>query len=291
MNKIGINNTYWGTDFTASVEEYDRRISRAAGLGFDLLSFSQDVPLTLPKSEQQRLLDTAQRENVKLNYLGGLGPNQDICSDSAEVRRNGIEHLQNLARNLADMQEGAELAGAITGVIRDSLRGREKERCWEYCVNSMKEAIKEAEDRGILFSIEVLNRFEHFLINTCDEALRFVEEVGSPNLKILLDTYHMNIEEDSLGDAIVKAGDKLGLFHIGESNRRPPGNGHIPWDEVVSALKKIDYKGDTVMEPIILPGGVIGNTFAVWRDLTGGVTLDEAARKGLEFYRSKLASG
>ena len=110
MNRIGINNTYWGTDFTASIEEYDNRISRAAKLGFDLLSFSQDVPLALSKSEQQRLLDTAKRENVKLNYLGGLGPDQDICSDSVEVRKNGIKHLQNLAVKLAEMQKGAELA-------------------------------------------------------------------------------------------------------------------------------------------------------------------------------------
>jgi D-psicose/D-tagatose/L-ribulose 3-epimerase len=290
VSRIGINNTYWGTSFTASVDEYDNRIRRAARLGFDLLSFSQDVPLTLSKSEQQGLLDTAKKENVKLNYQGGLGPNQDICSHSAEIRRNGIEHLRNLTRKLADMQEGAELSGALTGVERDSLRGREKERCWEYCVNCMKEVIKEAEDRGILISIEVLNRFEHFLINTCDEAIRFVAEVDSPNLKILLDTYHMNIEEDSFGDAIRKAGDKLGLFHIGEGNRRPPGNGHVPWGEVVRALKQIDYQGDTVMEPIVLPGGIVGNLFAVWRDLTGGDTLDEAARKGLVFYKGKLAS-
>ncbi len=290
MGRIGINNTYWGTDFTASVDEYERRISRAAGLGFELVSFSQDVPLALSRSEQQRLLSRAEQENVKLNYLGGLGPDQDICSDSAEVRRNGVEHLRRLVRKLAEMQEGAELAGALTGVIRDSLRGREKQRCWEHCVRSMKEAIKEAEDCGVIVSVEVLNRFEHFLLNTCDEALRFVDEVGSPNLKILLDTYHMNIEEDSLGQAIIKAGDRLGLLHVAESNRRPPGNGHIPWDEVIGALKQIDYQGDTVLEPIIVPGGVIGNVFAVWRDLTGGLSLDEAARRGLEFYKARLGS-
>jgi len=74
-------------------------------------------------------------------------------------------------------RRGAELAGAITGVIRDPLRGREKERCWEYCVTSMKEVIRTAKDNGIVFSIWVLNRFKHFLINTCDEALRFIEKV------------------------------------------------------------------------------------------------------------------
>ncbi len=290
MQRFGISHTYWGTDFGAEPEEYCRRISRAATVGFDLLTVGQEVPLMFSKSDQQMLLDTAKRENVKLNYSGGFGPNQDICSDSAEERNAGIAHLQNLTRKLSELQEGAELAGAITGMFRDSLGQRDMERCWENCVNSMKEAIKVAEDHGVLFSIEVLNRYEHFLINTSEQAVQFVEQVGSPNLKILLDTYHMNIEEDSFHDAIVMAGDKLGLFHIGENNRRPPGNGHIPWDEVVGALKEIDYQGDTVMEPVVLSGGIVGQYGAIWRELTAGEDLDEAARKGLEFYRSKLAS-
>jgi len=290
MNRIGITSTYWGTSFTASVEEYDQIISRSASIGFNLVSLSQDVPLELSKSDQQRLLDTAKRENVVLNYQGGLGPKQDLCSDSAEDRKNGVEHLRKLTRSLAELQEGAQLAGHITGVIRDSLRGREKARCWENCVYSMKEVAKEAEDCGIHVCIEVLNRFEHFLVNTSEEAVRFVEEIGSPNLKILLDTYHMNIEEDSFSGAIIGAGDKLGLFHIGESNRRPPGNGHIPWDEVIGALRQINYQGDTVMEPVILSGGIVGTIFAVWRDLTGGESLEDNARKGLEFYKAKLAS-
>lgn len=290
MNKIGITHNYWGTDFTAAPDEYCNRISRAAGLGFDLLTVQQDVPFLFSKADKQMLLDTAKRENLTFNYSGGFGPDMDICSDSAEVREKGIAHLQNLARLISEMQEGAEFAGAITGAFRDTLAGREKEHCWENSVNCMREGMKAAEDRGILFSIEVLNRFEHFLVNTCEDALRYVDEVGSPNLKILLDTYHMNIEEDSLGDAIVKAGDKLGLFHIGENNRRPPGNGHIEWDEVVSALKQIDYQGDTVMEPVVLSGGSVGAVLAIWRDLTHGEDLDEAARKGLEFYKSKLAS-
>ena len=135
----------------------------------------------------------------------------------------------------------------------------------------------------------VLNRFEHFLINTSEEGVRFVEEVGSPNLKILLDTYHMNIEEDSLGDAIRGAGDHLGMFHIGENNRRPPGRGHIPWDEVVRALIESGFEGDTVMEPIVHPGGGVSSLLAVWRDMTDGRDRDDAAREGLEFYRSKMA--
>jgi D-psicose/D-tagatose/L-ribulose 3-epimerase len=289
MGRIGITYNYWAPNWMDSLEEYLSRIPRAAAIGFDLMSFSQDIPLLFSKDQQQQVLDTAEKHGIKLNYMGGLRPGLDFNSDSEEERRAAVEHLQNLAEKLGQMQEGAELAGSLTGVLRQGLGKRDKQVCWDHTVRGMKEAIKAAEDHGVTFSIEVLNRFEHFLINTCEEALRFIEEVGSPNLKMLLDTYHMNIEEDSLGEAIVKAGDHLGLFHIGENNRKPPGRGHIPWAEVVSALKEIDYSGDTVMEPIVHPGGDVGPTLAVWRDLTDGRDLDEAAREGLEFYRQKLA--
>ena len=290
MKRLGIVHNYWGSDFGATPEEYVRRIERAANLGFDLLTVGQEVPLTFSKSDQQLLLDTAKREEVKLNYSGGFAPNQDICSDSAEDRDAGIKHLQTIAIEIAKLQDDGEFGGAITGVFRAGLGDRDENQCWEDCVNSMKEAIKVAEDHGVLFSIEVLNRFEHFLINTSEQAVEFVDQVGSPNLKILLDTYHMNIEEDSFHDAIVMAGDKLGLFHIGENNRRPPGNGHIPWDEVVGALKQIDYQGDTLMEPFVRSGGLVGKYLAIWRDLADAGDLDDAARKGLEFYKGKLAS-
>ena len=290
MGRIGIIHGYWGTEFGAKPEEYVERISRAAGLGFDLLTVGQEVPLLFSKSDQQRLMDTCERENVKLNYSGGFAPNQDICSDVAEERSAGVKHLQDVARGVSELQKDAEFGGCITGVFRASLGDRDKEQCWENCVGSMREAIKVAEDCGVLFSIEVLNRFEHFLINTSEQAVQFVEQVGSPNLKILLDTYHMNIEEDSFSDAIVGAGDKLGLFHIGENNRRPPGCGHIPWDEVVGALKKIDYQGDTVMEPIVRSGGLVGKYLAIWRDLVELNELDKAAKEGLDFYKGKLAS-
>jgi len=289
MSRIGISHNYWGTSFTADPDTYCDRISRAARIGFELLTVQMDA-IFYSKDDKRKLLDTAEKENIKLNYTGGFGPNMDICSDSAEDRERGIKHLQMAAGLIAEMQEGAGFAGAITGVFRDSLRGRDRQQCWDHCVDSMKEIMKAVEDHGVTYSIEVLNRFEHFLINTSEEAVRFVEAVGSANLKILLDTYHMNIEEPSVGDAIVHAGDKLGLFHVGENNRNVPGKGHIPWDEVVGALKQINYHGDTVMEPVVLAGGPAGESMAIHRDLTGGKDLDDLAREGLEFYKAKLAA-
>jgi len=94
-------------------------------------------------------------------------------------------------------------------------------------VEGVREAIKVAEDCGVVFCVEVVNRFEQFMMNTAAEGIAFAERVGSPNCKLLLDTFHMNIEEDSLRGSIVEAGSWLGHFHLGETNRRPPGRGRM----------------------------------------------------------------
>ena len=103
---------------------------------------------------------------------------------------------------------------------------------------SMREAVKTAEDRGVYFNVEVVNRFEQYIMNTAKEAVDYVQRVASPHCRILLDTFHLNIEEDNIGQAIVDAGKHLGHFHIGETNRRAPGRGRMPWDEIFTALNR-----------------------------------------------------
>lgn len=125
-------------------------------------------------------------------------------------------------------------------------------------------------------AVEVVNRYESSLVNTAEEAVKYVDEVGSPNCKILLDTYHMNIEEDSFAGAIKLVGNRLGHFHVGESNRRPPcENGKMPWNEITNALKEIDYQGAIVMEPFIKMGGEVGRDIKVWRDISEGASESE----------------
>jgi D-psicose/D-tagatose/L-ribulose 3-epimerase len=101
--------------------------------------------------------------------------------------------------------------------------------------------------------MEVVNCFEQFLIITCDEAIACVDAVGSRNAKILLDTFHMNIEEISIGEPAQKAGDRLGHLHIGENNRMPPGYGHIPRTEVGAALRKANCQRYVAMESFLCP--------------------------------------
>ena len=101
----------------------------------------------------------------------------------------------------------------------------------------------------------------------------------------------MNIEEDSIGNAIRTAGNMLGHFHTGECNRRVPGRGRMPWREIRDALKDISYDGTVVMEPFVMPGGTVGKDIKVWRNMIADISetaLDEEAKKALEFQRYML---
>jgi D-psicose/D-tagatose/L-ribulose 3-epimerase len=153
---------------------------------------------------------------------------------------------------------------------------------------SMRELAALAKGSGVTLNIEVLNRFEHFLFNTCEEALSFVDEIDSPAVRILLDTFHMNIEEDSFGGAIRLAGKRLAALHLGETNRKPPGMGRIPWAEIREALDDIAFDGPLVMEPFILPGGQVGRDIALWRELIVDPDLDALAAKSAAFAKAAL---
>lgn len=138
------------------------------------------------------------------------------------------------------------------------------------------------------YCLEVLNRFEGYLLNTCAECCQFVEEVGEPAVKVMLDTFHMNIEEDDMCAAIRLAGDKLGHFHVGENNRRLPGKGGFDWYRIGQALREIGYDKNVVMEPFVRMGGGVGNDIKIWRDLSKGATieqLDRDAKGSVEFLR------
>ena len=164
----------------------------------------------------------------------------------------------------------------------------DKSKLLDHSVRSMQTAVRAAEDNNVAFNIEVVNRFEQFLINTCEEALDYIDSVGSPYLRVMLDTFHMNIEEDVVDGAVLKAGSKLGHLHIGENNRMPPGYGHIQWTELAAALKKINYSGYIVMEPFLMPGGDVGRDIRVFRDMKAGMDLDQEAKKALLFIRGIL---
>jgi D-psicose/D-tagatose/L-ribulose 3-epimerase len=286
MNKVGIYYAYWTHEWDADFHPF---IDKTASLGFDILEVNAGTIAGMSSAERIGLRSHADDCNLALSYCIGLPPQYDLAAEDRAVRKSGVAYLQKMARAIGEMG-GGNLGGIIYTcwpvVMRDE--NINKNEYLDRSISSMKEAIKSAEDNHVIFNMEVVNRFEQFLINTCGEAIAYVDAVDSPNAKIMLDTFHMNIEENFIGDAIKQAGNKLGHFHIGENNRMPPGYGHIPWTEIGSALRIIQYQGSVVMEPFLMPGGQIGRDIKVFRDLSSGLDLDEEARKALLFTRGFL---
>jgi D-psicose/D-tagatose/L-ribulose 3-epimerase len=286
MNKIGIYYAYWTHDWDADFHPF---IDKVAELGFDVLEVNAGTITHMKSEGRQSLKAHADDKNIILSHCIGLPHKYDIASEDEAIRENGIAYLEKIAEAIGEMG-GGNLSGIIYGSWPATMpEGETDKRPYvERSAASMKKAIQAAEDNNVVFNMEVVNRFEQFLMNTCDEAIAYVKAVDSPNAKILLDTFHMNIEEDFIGEAIQKAGDELGHLHIGENNRMPPGYGHIPWTEVGAALRKIDYQGYVVMEPFLMPGGEVGRDIKVFRDMSVDLELDDEARKALMFIRGVL---
>jgi D-psicose/D-tagatose/L-ribulose 3-epimerase len=242
----------------------------------------------MPDQERSRLRTAAEKANLTLTYSIGMKDDVDLTSSDAATRKRGVALLDDISRAMKQMG-GTILAGInYSSWPRKLQPDEDKKALTDRAVEGVREAIKTAEDCGVLFCIEVVNRFEHFLMNTAAEGLAFAERVQSPNCKLLLDTFHLNIEEDSMSDAIRQAGPMLGHFHIGEPNRRPPGRGRMPWAEIFGALHDINYQGAIVMEPFLLPGGDVGRDISVFRDLLGSGDLDAEATESAKFVRSQL---
>ncbi|MBK5262178.1 MAG: sugar phosphate isomerase/epimerase [Peptostreptococcaceae bacterium] len=285
-NKLAI---HYGSFVTNWNNDQMPLISRVKSIGFDMLEFGALYLRNLNDEQIKTFKNEAEKYNIALTLSLGLSPVQDIGSPNKEYRKAGMNVLKDVA--LAMTKCGIS---DCSGIIHGSWNGKidsydEKKEYWENSVTSMKEASKVFSDLGVYFNIEVVNRFENFLINSCDEALAYLDEVDSPNLGIHLDTFHMNIEEDSMVSAIFKAKDRLRYFHIGENNRKFPGLGSMPWKTIFETLKIIEYKNPIGMEPFVRPGGEVGSAVSLYREIMKITDYDEHLKDSITYIRNLMA--
>lgn len=285
-NPVGIYYAYWEKEWNADFIPY---IGKVKSLGFDDLEINAGAIVDMTPAERKRLAEAARDAGITLSYCIGLPGEYDLSSESAAVRKNGIEFVGKILDGMNEMG-GKTLGGIIyaTWPMVGSPTYEEKMQMRTRSIESLKEILKKAEQYDINYCLEIVNRFEQCILNTAAEGVDYCKELGSPNVKLLLDTFHMNIEEDSIGDAIRSAKGYVGHFHIGEPNRKTPGTGRMPWGEIFGALKEIEYDGMIVMEPFIRVGGQVGKDIKVFRDLSGNATpekMDEMAAAAASFVK------
>lgn len=288
-NPVGIYYAYWEKEWEADFVPYVKKVKN---LGFDVLEINAGAIVDMTSQQREILSKTAHDEGITLTYCIGLPSKYDVSSLDETVRKNGVDYVGKILDSMNEMG-GKTIGGIIyaswpmVGVpdIDKKMKMRENS------LISLKEIMKKAESYDINYCLEIVNRFEQCILNTASEGIEFIKELGSPKAKLLLDSFHMNIEEDSIGDAIRQSKRLLGHFHIGECNRKTPGTGRMPWNEIFTALSDINYNGAIVMEPFIRTGGQVGSDIRVFRDLSNNATekyMDEMAAKSAQFVKESL---
>lgn len=216
-----------------------------------------------------------------------LGPDRDLRG-TPEAQQNAMTYMKALIDQMVVLGCPSLIGPVYSAVGRaDAVEAADYKKQWATVVKNLKQLCKYAESKGRQICMEPLNRFETDFINTVDQALAMVKDVGSPALKLHLDTFHMNIEEKCQADAIKKAGKLLGHFHACGSDRGTPGNDHIDWAPIAAALKKVKYDGDVVIESFTKDVKVIAKAAAIWRQMEP--SREDIAIKGLKFLKKTLA--
>ncbi len=283
--KHGIYYAYWEHEWAA---DYCKYVDKVARLGFDYLEVG-GKPLPDYTSEQIKALKKCADANG-IGLTVGYGPAPHHNMGNPAVRDGALEWYKRLFDVMAQLDSHL-VGGALYSYWPVDFSTVNKPEDWKRSVEGMQILAPHAKQYDINLGMEVLNRFENHILNVAEEGVAFVKEVGADNVKVMLDTFHMNIEEDSIGDAIRTAGKYLGHFHTGERNRKVPGKGHTPWKEIGEALRDIGYDGHVTMEPFVLEGGQVGSDIKIWHDISKGATeeqLDKDAADAVIFQRYML---
>ena len=257
-------------------------LTKVKNMGYDIIEIAVEdkniIDWTLIKSIAQDL-------DLKITISGAFGEERDISSTEPAYRQLGKEYIIDCIKIAADTGSPIFfflLYSAVGKTRIVSEEQKKQERAW--CVENLAEVSKIAADYGVILGLEPLNRFETDMINTVDQALELVKEVGNPQLQIVLDTFHSNIEEKDIPASIHKIGKEL-LCHVqgNESDRGTPGTGHLEWAGIRDALVEIGYDGAVVIETFGQPSKELARAACIWRPLAN--IADELATEGLAFYK------
>ncbi|QDY68222.1 sugar phosphate isomerase/epimerase family protein [Qingshengfaniella alkalisoli] len=287
-NPIGIISMQFIRPFTGKDLHY---FQKAADLGFDFVELLVPEPEdNLDPAETRRAAEDA---GLSLVLAARVNPQRSIASEDPSARQGGIDYLKHCvdaAEGLGARIIGGPLYGEPMVFAGRPPMPRSDEDIAaraERTVNGLAEVAPVAAAAGKVFGLEPLNRFETDIISTTRQAIEVVDKVNNPGLGVMLDTFHMNMEERSIPDAIRATGDRLVHFQANENHRGHAGTGHIDWTAVMRALHHIGYKGPISLEPFRRDDDRVALPIAHWR----APREDESAklRAGLGVIRSALA--
>lgn len=282
MMHIGISTFVWVSPFsTASFDV----LHKAKDIGYDVIEIAvEDRDLI----DWVALKKVSRELGLRVTVSGAFGMDRDISSERPEIRANGLSYIIDCLEIANDFESpvfGGPLYSAVGKTRLVSAEQKAQERQW--CLENLYQAIRRAEALGVTLALEPLNRFETDMVNTVDQAIAIVDELNSPYLKVLLDTFHSNIEEKDIPASIIKLGDRLVHVQANENDRGTPGTGHLDWLGTRDALRTIGYEGSLVIETFGAPSKELARAASIWRPLANSA--DELAAEGFAFLKETFS--
>lgn len=280
--KFSINTVLFVSPFTTAETRLFQLFRR---WNYDAVELLVEDPAHI---DPARVRHALQRHQLVCGSIAAaINPQRDLRGNAAS-QRNGVNYLCQLIDQMVTL-DARVLGGPVYSYVgrADAYSPVERKRQWQAVVKNLKTVARYAAERGRVVCVEPLNRFETDFLNTVEQGLKLIADVGSPALKLHFDTFHANIEEKHQGEAIRRAGKHLGHIHACGCDRGTPGKDHIDWKSIAAALKATRYDGDIVLESVSLDVPRIAKCAAIWRRMEP--TRDEIARDGVKFLRRVLA--
>ena len=280
--QFGVNTWVWTSPLTT--KELENLAPKVAGMGFDWI----EIPLEgLDDLEPSRGRAIVHDHGLGVSTCAAMGPDRDLVHPDPAIQQNGMAYIRGCI-DITGRLGATNLVGPIYSAVGRTWQATPDERARDIdlLVKNLGALARYAGDHGVVICIEPLNRFETSLINLATQAIEVVDRVDHPSCRIMLDTFHMNVEEKSLGNAIRAAGPRLHHVHACENDRGAPGSGNVTWQDVKQGLADIGYDGPVVIESFTAKVKSIARAAAIWRALAP--TQDDLAQDGLRFLRGLL---
>lgn len=277
--KLGINTFIWSAEFTEAQVPLLPKIKQA---GFDGI----EVAIFDPARFRAPLIRQAlKNEGLECTIVSVLPRELSLIDENDAVRKSTLDHMRRVIQASADV-DARVLAGPLYSPVGYLPGRRRTPGEWRNAVESYQELGPVLAEHDVTLAVEPLNRFETFFLNTAADAALLMQSVNHPNVGILFDTFHANIEEKSIADGYRKVGPWLKHVHTCENDRGIPGSGHVDWTGVFQALHDVQYDGWLTIESFGFALPELAAAASIWRDIE--TSPDAIAFEGVQFLKENI---
>ena len=277
--KFGASTWLWTSPFTTA--SIDVLFPKIAGMGFDAVEIALEDPSLV---NVQALKNGLQKYNLEPVICGAFGPSRDLTNDDPAIHQNCFSYIEACLEFCVALNT-TFLAGPMYSAVGKArmLPPDKRKAEWDLAVKNLRVVCQMASKRGLQIALEPLNRFESDMVNNIDDVSRLVSDINHPSAKIMLDGFHMNIEEKDVEQAIIKAGKNLVHMQVSENYRGTPGTGQTRWDAYRRGLEAINYSGTVSIESFTPENKELDGAVCFWHPMAE--SQDGFASEGLQFLK------